>query len=159
MATTIRPMQKSDLQRLAEIYVKVYKKFDVGERWNIESAKRLLSYWLRRQPDLALVAEYDGKVVGAFLAGVKPWWDGNHLVDGEVFVHPDFQRKGVGKELSRAMYRLALKKYKVKSFDTTTFKKKEFPLSWYRSQGFEVNKDWVLISGDVKAVLSRLKKK
>jgi len=158
MGIKVRQMQKQDLQQLSEIYTIVYQKFDVGERWTPESSKELLSYWFDKQPDLALVAEFDEKIVGAFVAGVKPWWDGNHLVDGEIFVHPDYQKKGIGTELSKAIYKIALEKYKVVRFDTYTFKKTNFPLSWYKSQGFTENKEWAMIEGDVKSILSNLEK-
>ena len=151
-------MQRKDLQQLSEIYTQVYKQFDVGEHWTPNTARKLLSYWLNRQPDLAFVAECDRQVVGGVVAGIKPWWDGNHLVDGEIFVHPDYQKKGVGKQLSIELYGKALGKYQARSWDTYTFKKTKFPLSWYKSQGFIVNPDWVMIAGDVKSVLSKLKK-
>ncbi|MBS3169169.1 GNAT family N-acetyltransferase [Candidatus Woesearchaeota archaeon] len=152
-------MQKEDLRQLAEIYSIVYQKFDIEERWTSESAKRLLSYWFDKQPDLAFVAEFNGKVVGAFIAGIKPWWDGNHLSDGEIFVHPDYQKKGIATKLSVALYEKALQKYNVISFDAYTFKKTKFPLSWYLSQGFVQNKEWIMISGDVKGIVSKLKRK
>jgi len=60
--------------------------------------------------------------MGGFVAGIKPWWDGNHLVDGEIFIHPKFQKKGFGKLLSKYMYETAIKKYNVVSFNTITFK-------------------------------------
>ena len=74
MVVNIREMRKEDLGRLSEIYAIVYQKFDVGEKWTSESSKKLLSYWFDRQPDLVIVAEFNEKVVGAFVAGVKPWW-------------------------------------------------------------------------------------
>ncbi len=154
----IRQMRKNDLQQLAEIYVAVYKKFDIGEKWTIRTAKKLLSYWFGKQPDLAFVAEFNGQVVGAFVAGIKPWWDGNHISDGEIFVHPDYQKKGIATKLSIALYKKALKKYKVVSFDAYTFKKTKFPLNWYLAQGFMQNKDWTMISGDVKYILAKLRK-
>ena len=70
--TEVRPMKENDLSPLAEIYTEVYRVFDVGERWDKESAEKMLGHWFKHYPDLAFVAEYDGKVVGAFLAGVKP---------------------------------------------------------------------------------------
>jgi GNAT superfamily N-acetyltransferase len=159
METKIRIMRKQDLQQLAEIYTEVYRQFDVGEHWTPQTARSLLSYWLNKQPDLAFVAECDRQVVGGIVAGIKPWWDGNHLADGEMFVHPNYQRHGIGRKLSIALYERALKKYQVTSFDAYTFKKTKFPLSWYKSQGFIVNPDWAMISGDVKSVLSKIKRK
>ena len=152
-------MQKTDVPRLAEIYVEVYTNFDVGERWTVTTAKDLLNYWLKRQPDLTFVAEINNELVGVFVAGVKPWWDGNHLVDGEIFVHPKFQKTGIGTELSKVMYHTALDKYKVVSFDTYTFSKTEFPLRWYKKQGFKEIKEWVMITADLRKVLQNLNKR
>jgi len=158
MEIKIRLMQKKDLQKLAEIYALVYHKFNIGEKWTIETAKKLLSHWFNHQPDLAFVAEINQELVGAFVAGIKPWWDGNHLSDGEIFVHPDHQKKGIASKLSIALYEKAVEKYNVVSFDTFTFKKTKFPLSWYLSQGFIENEDWTMISGNIKSILSKLKK-
>jgi len=159
MSINIRLMQEKDLDELAEVYTEVYQKFDVGERWTTETSKKLFSYWYDKQPDLFFVAEHESKVVGGFVAGVKPWWDGNHLSDGEIFVHPDHQKQGIATKLSIALYEKALEKYNVTEFDASTFKKKEFPLSWYKSIGFEENEDWTIISGNIKTILSNLKNK
>jgi len=85
-------MQKKDLEKLSEIYSLVYEKFDIGEKWTSKTAKKLLEYWFDKQSDLAFVAEENNKIVGAFIAGIKPWLDGNHLSDGEIFVHPNYQK-------------------------------------------------------------------
>ncbi|MGV8142201.1 MAG: GNAT family N-acetyltransferase [Candidatus Pacearchaeota archaeon] len=153
----IRLFDKKDLNTLSEIYTETYKRFDVGEKWSIFSSYKLLDYWLNRQPDLCFLIEYKGKIVGAFVAGVKPWWDGNHLVDGEIFIHPDYQNKGLGKILSKHMYEQAVAKYHVIRFDTYTFKMTKFPLAWYKSQGFEEIKEWAMISADLREVLKHLK--
>ena len=159
MDVQIRQMQKGDLEQIAEVYTLVYQKFDIGERWTVETSKKLLSYWFETQPDLAFVAEYESKVIGAFVAGIKPWWDGNHISDGEIFVHPDYQKMGVGTKLSIALYKKALDKYDVVSYDFFTFKKIRFPLSWYLSQGFVKNEDWTLISGEINSIVSNLEDK
>lgn len=152
----IRPIKRGDLNALAEAYTKAYETFDVDENWTMDSAYKLLAYWLKRQPDLCFLAEYDKNIIGGFVAGVKPWWDGNHLVDGEVFVHPNYQKKGIGSALSKHIYKIALEKYHVVRFDTYTFKMTKFPLEWYKSQGFEEIKEWVMISADLNKVLERL---
>jgi len=155
----IRQIKKSDLDKLAKIYSIVYKRFDIGEKWTPKTAKKLLYYWFKKQPDLFFLAEYNSKIVGGFVAGVKPWWDGNHLSDGEIFVRPNYQKKGIATKLSIALYKKALKKYKIVCFDGFTFKKTKFPLSWYLSQGFIQNKDWTMISGDINSILLNLKNK
>ena len=151
-------MQKEDLSELARVYSQVYQKFNVGERWAPKTAKKLLVYWFEKQPDLAFVAESDRKLVGAFVAGIKPWWNGNHISDGELFVHPDYQKQGIATKLSVMLYETAVNKYKVVDFDAYTFNKTKFPLSWYLSKGFVKNEEWVMISGDVKNILKNFKK-
>jgi ribosomal protein S18 acetylase RimI-like enzyme len=158
-AFIIRQMRKDDLQQVAEAYVAAYEKIDVGEKWTVKAARELFLYWLTKQPDLSYVAEIHGKVVGAFVTGVKPWWDGNRLFDGEIFVHPDYQRRGIATELSKIVYKKALDVYQVVIFEATTFKKEEFPLKWYKSIGFSVSDDLTLVSGNVRTVLSHLEKK
>ena len=157
MVLKIRKIENKDLERLAEIYTLVYSpdNFDIGEKWTKDSSYRMLEYWLKRQPDLAFLAEDNGKTIGAFFVGVKPWWDGNHLIDGEIFVHPEYQRRGIGTKLSKFMFEYALKKYKVVRWDTYTFKGK-YPLKWYKSLGFEEIKEWSMISADISEVLKKL---
>lgn len=152
----IRQIQYSDLEILANVYVKTYQVFDVGEHWTKETALDLLRYWFDRQPDLAFLAEEEGKIIGGFFAAIKPWWDGVHLVDGELFVDPDYQKRGVGTLLSKKMFSEAIEKYKARVWDTYTFKKTKHPLSWYKKQGFDENEDWVMISGDLKEAVERL---
>jgi ribosomal protein S18 acetylase RimI-like enzyme len=157
-AIHIRKVESSDLPSLARIYAEVYRHFDVGEKWTDETALQLLSYWLKRNKDLCFVACEEAKVIGAFFADVKPWWDGNHLVDGEVFVAVDYQKKKVGTKLSIHLYEEAIKQDNVVSFDTYTFRLNGHPLDWYKSQGFKEVNEWVMISGNVKEALKKLKK-
>lgn len=143
------------MERLAEIYTEVYTVFDVGEKWDKKSAYKLLEHLFKYQPDLAFVAEYDGQIVGGFLTLVKPWWDGNHLVEGEIFVHPDYQRKGIGTKLTKVMFETAKEKGIV-TCDGVTFKGFKHPLRWYRRIGFEEIKVWALITCDIEKVLEKL---
>lgn len=153
---TVRPMKQDDLKELAQIYVEVYEDFDVGEKWDQESAQKLLKHFFDKQPDMCFVAEKGNQLLGGFLAGVKPWWDGNHLVDAELFVHPKHQKSGVGSQLSKHAYQEAKDKYQATYLDFVTFSGFDFPLSWYKKQGFEVINGWTLISGELQEVLQNL---
>jgi len=154
----IRKIQKKDLNKLSDVYDEVYKHFDVGERWTKKSAYKMLEYWLKRDPDLAFLAEYDGTIVGGFVVGVKPWWDGNHLVDGEIFVHPDYQKRKIGTELLKFVSKYSLKKYNVVRFDSYTVRNK-YPVKWYKSIGFREITEWIMISTDLRKMLNKLDKK
>lgn len=153
---TIRPINEEDIAALAEVFVRVYESFDVGERWSKESAQTLLGYWLKKQSDLAFLAEIDGRIVGGFLSGIKPWWDGNHLFDGEIFVHPEFQKQKVGAALLKKVFQEAAEKYDAKTFDAFTFNGSDHPLTWYKKMGFREIKEWTMITGDINDALEKL---
>jgi len=125
-------MKKEDLEVLASIYALAYNEANVGETWDKKSARKILQYFFEKQPDLAFVAEYENKIVGAVLSGIKPWCDGNHLFDGELFVHPDFQKYGIARALMKELCKTAREKYDAVIFDGIIFKDKEFPLEWYK---------------------------
>jgi len=154
----IRLAKKSDLKELARIFKKVYDHFDVGERWTNNAAYKYLEYIFKAQPDLAFLGEVDGKIAGGFFASIKPWWDGNHLVNGELFVDPNYQKHGLGLKLSIKLYEKAIKKYNAVIAESTTFKNKKFPLVWHKKRGFKINDDWVLIWGNTNDMLQRMKK-
>lgn len=159
MDIKIRLMQEKDLMPLSKVYTLVYKKFDIGEKWTEKTSKKLLEYWFDKQPDLAFVAELDGQIVGGFVAGIKPWWDGNHMSDGEVFVHPDYQKKALPLNFLLFFMKRPLKIIMLSVSMLTHSKRQNSPLSWYLSQGFIQNEDWTMISGDVKSILLNLKNK
>lgn len=152
----IRPARKQDTNTLAKIYVDAYNPLNIGESWDAESAKRLLLHLYKSQPDLTFVAEIDGEVVGAINALIKPWWDGNHITDGEVFVDPKFQGKGIGKKLIQYLFMEARKRYQAVSWDTFTHVVHEHPMKWYKSMGFEEINEWRMITGDIEKVLRNL---
>lgn len=155
----LRDVVPQDLPALASIYVSVYEAFDVGENWDVASAQKLLEWNYKRNPDLAVLAEIEGEIVGAFMVAVKPWWDGNHLVDGEIFVAPDHQKEGIGTLLIEAVFTRAKEKYQVVGWDTYTFRLFKHPLAWYESLGFSEVKEWMMISGSVDEALEKIKQR
>lgn len=156
---SVRPVHDEDFLKLSKIYALAYNSLNIGENWDEASALKLLKHLYLQQPDLFFTAEENGKVVGAITAPVKPWWDGNHLTDGELFVHPDNQRHGIGKLLIEKLFTEAKEKYSAVSWDTFTHRVYEHPLKWYKSLGFEEIEEWVMISGDIDVVLKNLKGK
>lgn len=153
----IRPIEEKDFPTLASIYTVAYNSLNIGENWDDKSSEKLLKHLHSEQEDLFFVAEEDGEVVGGITAPTKPWWDGIHLVDGELFVHPDYQRRGIGKKLIERLFTEAQEKYQAVSWDTFTHRVHEHPLKWYKSIGFSEIKEWVMITGNIKEVLEKLK--
>ncbi len=152
-----RPIEKEDVEALARIYMRAFAQENTGEIWTLEAAANLISYWHSRQSDLSYLAfrQEDQKIVGAFLVGVKPWWDGNHLVDGEIFVDPDFQKTGVATLLLQEVLLKAKLIYNPVCFQTYTFGDSK-PLSWYKRLGFEEIKHWTMIKADFSCLLKNI---
>lgn len=153
----LRNTQKEDLPDLSKIYTSVYNGLNIGENWTPEKAEELLQDFLKQQPDLFFTAVDEDRIVGGIVALVKPWWDGNHLTDGEIFVDSEYQKRGVGRSLIKKLFEEGLEKYQAISWDTFTHRVYEHPLKWYKSIGFEEIERWVMITGDIKKVLKNLK--
>lgn len=155
----LRLATEKDLQILSEIYTIAYNSLDIGEHWTSKSAYELIKFLYEDQPDLFFVAEGGGIVVGGIVATVRPWWDGNHLIEGEIFVHPSHQKKGIGVKLIEKLFTAAKEKYNVVSWDTYTHRVYKNPLAWYKSLGFEEIKNWTMITGNIDKVLKSIKRK
>lgn len=152
----IRPARKEDVKRLAEIYFLTYNSIHIGENWTKEKALSMLTYLFEAQPDLTFVAIVDNQIVGGVNAIVKPWWDGNHLTDGEIFVSLKHQGQKIGKKLLKRLFQEAKNKYNAVSWDTFTHIVHKHPLSWYKSMGFKEIQNWIMITGDIDKVLNNL---
>lgn len=147
MKTIIREMKSADLSELAKGYARTLYSND--EPWTDETAYALWFDWLKRQPDLAFVSLVDTKLVGAIVIGVRPWCDGNHLVDGEIFVLPEYQKMSIGSKLLRSALEAAIVKYKPVVWETYTFRNQKFPLQWYHKLGFREIDEWVMIRAEI----------
>ena len=152
----LRLANKTDLQILAEVYALSYNSADIGEHWTAVSAMKLIEYLHTDQPDLFYVAIVDEQTVGGIVATVKPWEDGNHLVDGELFLHPNYQKLGIGTKLIQKLFTTAKEKYQVVAWDTFTHIIHKHPLDWYKNIGFEEVKQWTMITGNVDKVLTTI---
>ncbi len=101
----IRPAVMQDAQPIADIYNEAVlhstATFDTVPR-TLEQQRDWLRHHTGRSP--ALVAEADGKVVG--WASLSPWSDRpayDCSAEGSVYVHKDYRRLGLGRELSTAI--------------------------------------------------------
>jgi len=150
-------VKKEDLEQVAEIYCNSFNSVS-NEGWTKETALRLFEYWFNRQPDLFFIAKDKDKIIGSVVASAKPWFDGVRLQDGEVFVDPKYQKRGVGKQLLIKLIKEGINKYNTNTFEGITFAGAEFPLSWYKRIGMKKSDDLVVISGSCQEMLNNLQK-
>lgn len=153
----IRLAKLEDIENLAYIYKELYDDVEIWESWSVESAKNLLSYWYNRQPDLFFVVEVDGKVVGGIVSGIKPWFDGNRLVDGELFVDSRYQEKYLGKELLKKHLFEAKRIYDAKIIEFHTYgDQTEFPQNWYKRIWCKKDKELIIMNWEIENILKYL---
>lgn len=154
---TIRPATESDFNELAYLYRDFYNGLeDLGETWTKASAHAFVSHFYYRQPDLFFVAERNDTIIGAIVAAIQPWWDGNHLVEGEVMVHPRYKNPVLERRLLKHLLTAARNKYHTVAWDTLTPSSSDHPLGSYKKLGFNEVPQWAAITGDVHTVLERL---
>ena len=157
LSLSIRRATETDVSEIADLYKQAYNSATLlDEHWTKASARKFVTYFYRRQPDLFFIAKENGVLVGAVVAAVQPWWDGNHLVEGELFEAPGLADETVRKALLQELLTVARSKYHVVSWDTITPTLHEHPLSAFEELGFSEVPHWKAISGDINTILSRV---
>ena len=87
----IREMKKEDYDNVFALW-KTIKGFGIR---SVDDSKEGIERFLKWNPGLSVVAEEDGKIVGAILCGS----DGRRGCLYHVCVHRDFRRQGIGKSM------------------------------------------------------------
>lgn len=154
---TIRLVQESDIDKLSEIYSRVFSEADKNKPWDKDHSFKHLLYWLKIQPDMFFGAfDVNNKPIGAIAVSIKPWRRSNRCSAGIIFVDSTCQKKETAKILFKTMLEKAIQKYETVSFEAITFAEKEFPLNWYKKLGIFPDEGAVLIKGNCKEILKNL---
>lgn len=153
----IRKATPDDIETLAEIYVDIYKITNPIEKWTNNTAYAFISYFFQMSKGLFFVGINDKKIIGAVWGQVKPWWNGNKLYDIEIFIKNEFQNKGYSKLLFIKLFEESIQDYSVEDVEAITFSDRSFPLSYYERIQLEKDNQLVLLSGNAKNILNKLK--
>lgn len=157
MITVSNLKKEQDIDTIAEFYADYYSNSVLQEKWTKESAAKLFRYFYNQNKELFFIAYDNDKPVGIITSVLKPWWDGNHLEDGEIFVIPEYRQKGVAKLLLKALFECAADKYKATTLEAHTYEDENgFPYCWYKRLGFETINDWKIISGNIKEIMKKI---
>lgn len=99
MELKLRELFMNDVPIVANVYVKAYAEEDWNEKWDCEDAAQRINEIVSSPQCKGVVCELEGKIVGCILFEILTWHTGKQLEIKEIFVAPDFQRRGIGKKL------------------------------------------------------------
>ncbi len=154
---TIRGISPGDIPDLAQIYCESYKANGADEQWDPESASRLLTKLYRSNPGLSVVAVVNEGVVGAAFGDIRPWESGKVILEGkELFVHPDWQKLGIGTELLKERLHRAEVWGGANEVEFITFTAPEGPQGFHENSGLYPVPELQIMAGDVETYRASL---
>ncbi len=120
---------------LVKVYSHVFAQSPYNENWATAESVAHFEEVLRNGRGICLFAEEDGEQIGLILSRFFVWHDGMRVFIEDLFVHPDHQKKGVGKKLVAAL-ELAAREHKCVALDLLTQKEAD-SVAFYEKQNFK----------------------
>ncbi len=93
---SIRAMKPEDIDVCADILCSVYNNEMWQCRWSKEVAMEYLTDFFNMQKFIGYVLEEEDIIIGGLFAHEKVWWNNSEVFIEEMFVKPEYQRKGYG---------------------------------------------------------------
>ena len=128
----IRLMELDDYEAVHALWMTI-KGFAIR---SIDDSRIGVERFLRRNPTTSVVAEVDGKVVGAILCG----HDGRRGCLYHVCVHPDYRRRGIGKAMV-VFCMNALKKEEISKVSLIAFTANDIGNAFWNTIGWTRRED------------------
>jgi ribosomal protein S18 acetylase RimI-like enzyme len=139
----IRQVKPNDINDFIETYIKAYEEL---ENYKYRTRKEIKNYfkWLyNRDKEGFIVAEENGKSVG-FADGDTNWtnFEGEKVLEiHEIFVLPEFRKRGIGSQLLTNLLSYGIKKDR-KLAELWVGKTNYRALNFYKKFGFKEAGEW-----------------
>ena len=128
----LRVMQIEDYENVYKLWMTID---GFGIR-SIDDSKAGVERFLKRNPTTSVVAEVDGRIVGAILCG----HDGRRGCFYHVCVHQDYRKHGIGKAMAVFCMK-ALKEEEINKVSLIAFQKNEGGNQFWRKVGWTFRED------------------
>lgn len=128
----IRAMTLNDYENVHALWMRI-KGFSIR---SIDDSQEGVERFLRRNPGISVVAEEDGRIVGAILCG----HDGRRGCLYHVCVDPDYRLKGIGKSMVVFVME-ALRKEKINKVSLIAFTKNDIGNAFWKEIGWTKRED------------------
>lgn len=128
----IRAMTLNDYENVHALWMRI-KGFSIR---SIDDSQEGVERFLKRNPGISVVAEKDGRIVGAILCG----HDGRRGCLYHVCVDPDYRLKGIGKSMVVFVME-ALRKEKINKVSLIAFTKNDIGNAFWKEIGWTKRED------------------
>ena len=129
---SLRVMKIEDYPALRELWLTIH---GFGIR-SIDDSEEGVRRFLARNPGMSVVAEEDGRLVGAILCG----HDGRRGCLYHVCVHEDYRKRGIGKAMAVFCMK-ALQGERINKVSLIAFRKNEIGNAFWKSVGWTFRED------------------
>ena len=155
---TFKEAREKDLPILASLYSVINLNIEKNETWTYETALSYMNYFYHYQPDLFICAYDEDIPIAAIMTTLKPYYDGMHLTNLELFVSEDYKEQDIEKKLLEMHLELANAKYNATHIDLIIQKNNSnISLDFYKKIGLEPNLNLVILNGKIDNCLKNIR--